>query len=406
MPYTRRETFLPFTRPMIGQAEIDEMIDSIHSGWITTGPKSAKFEEELQRYNGVPHCLAMNSATTAQEITMQCLSLQPGDEVITTSLTWVSTLSTVVLQGGIPVLVDIDPVTLNMDPSKLEAAITPRTKGIIPVHLTGLPCPMEEIWAIAEKHGLWVVEDAAQAMGATYKGKKMGGDPRSVMSVYSFHPNKNMTTGEGGAIAFFKDEFLPRIQRLRFHGIERDAWKRQSKEGSVHIDVVEPARKANFMDLQAALGLHQIKQLDGFNVRRGQLFHRYLELLKDMDEVRLPTAGDKIHGHCFHLFVLRILPEKAGLTRDEFVAALKEENIGTGIHYRPAHVHSFYRDYYAEHAHAMPKDGLPNAEWSGERLLSLPLWPGLSEEDQDQVVATIKHVITKAKKSVAMSHER
>ncbi len=398
MTYQRRDTFLPFTRPVIGQAEIDEMIDSIQSGWITTGPKSARFEAELAAYNGVPHCLAMNSATTAQEITMQVLGLQPGDEVITTSLTWVSTLSTVVLQGGVPVLVDIDPKTLNLDPSKLEAAITPRTKGIIPVHLTGLPCPMDAIWDVAEKHGLWVVEDAAQAMGAHYKGRKIGSDRRSVMSVYSFHPNKNMTTGEGGAIAFFDDALLPRIQRLRFHGIERDAWKRQSKEGSVHIDVAEPARKANFMDLQAAMGLHQIKQLDGFNAQRGHLFRRYLELMQDLDELMLPWAGDADHGHCFHLFVARIRPEKAGLTRDEFVQALKEENIGTGIHYRPAHVHSYYQRFYSElHPHAMPKEGLPNAEWSGERLCSLPLWPGLTEEDQDQVVAAIKHVIAKAR---------
>jgi dTDP-4-amino-4,6-dideoxygalactose transaminase len=403
MTYQRRDTFLPFTRPVIGQAEIDELIDSIHSGWITTGPKSAKFEAELCAYNGVPHCLALNSATTAQEITMQVLGLEPGDEVITTSLTWVSTLSTVVLQGGVPVLVDIDPKTLNLDPSKLEAAITPRTKGIIPVHLTGLPCPMDAIYAVAEKHGLWVVEDAAQAMGAHYKGRKVGSDARSVMSVYSFHPNKNMTTGEGGAIAFFDDAYLPRIQRLRFHGIERDAWKRQSKEGSVHIDVAEPARKANFMDLQAALGLHQIKQLDGFNARRGVLFRRYLELMKDLDEVMLPWEGDADHGHCFHLFVARIRPEKAGLTRDEFVQALKEENIGTGIHYRPAHVHSYYQDYYRnQHPHALPKDGLPNSEWSGERLCSLPLWPGLTEADQDQVVAAIKEVIVRARAKVAL----
>ncbi len=393
-----RESFLPLTRPMVGDEEIAEMIDSIRSGWITTGPKAAKFEQALSEYNGAPHCLAMNSATTAQEITMQVLGLQPGDEVITSSLTWVSTLSTVVLQGGVPVLVDIDPRTLNLDPAKLEAAITPRTKGIIPVHLTGLPCPMDEIWAIAEKHGLWVVEDAAQAMGARYKGRKIGSDPRSVMSVYSFHPNKNMTTGEGGAIAFFDEAYLPRIQRLRFHGIERDAWKRQSKEGSVHIDVAEPARKANFMDLQAAMGLHQIKKLDGFNARRGQLFHRYLELMKDVDEVMLPYGGDADLGHCFHLFVLRLHPEKAGLDRDAFVAELKARNLGTGIHYRPAHVHSYYQDYYANlHPHAMPKEGLPHSEWSGERLCSLPLWPGLKEEEQDEVVAAIKDVIAKAK---------
>ncbi|MDE3033325.1 MAG: DegT/DnrJ/EryC1/StrS family aminotransferase, partial [Acidobacteriota bacterium] len=358
---------------------------------------SAKFEEGLQAYNGVPHCLVMNSATTAQEITMQVLGLQPGDEVITTSLTWVSTLSTVVLQGGVPVLVDIDPKTLNLDPAKLEAAITPRTKGIIPVHLTGLPCPMDEIWHIAEKHGLWVVEDAAQAMGARYKGRKIGADPRSVMSVYSFHPNKNMTTGEGGAIAFFNDDYESRIKRLRFHGIDRDAWKRFAKEGSPHTEVYEPARKANFMDLQAAIGIHQIPKLDGFNARRGVLFRRYLELMKDIEELMLPWAGDADHGHCFHLFVARLRPEKAGLDRDAFVAALKEENIGTGIHYRPAHLHPWYRDFYAAHPGHLPQDGLPHTDWSGERLMSLPLWPGLSEADQDQTVAAIKQVLAQAK---------
>lgn len=397
MSYVRRETFLPFTRPVIGQEEIDEIIDSIHSGWITTGPKAARFEEELQRYNGVPHCRVMNSATTAQEITLQCLGLKPGDEVITTSLTWVSTLSTVILQGGIPVLVDIDPKTLNMDPARLEAAITPRTVGIIPVHLTGLPCPMEAVWAVAARHGLWVVEDAAQAMGAHYQGKKIGSDPRSAMTVYSFHPNKNLTTGEGGGIAFHDERFLPRIQRLRFHGIEKDAWKRQSKEGSVHIDVQEPARKANFMDLQAAIGLHQIRKLDAFNARRGELFRRYFGLFADMDEIALPWDGDADHGHCFHLFIARILPEKAGLSRDQFVQALKEENIGTGIHYRPAHWHSYYRDFYAAHPAALPAEGLPHTDWSGDRLCSLPLWPGLSEEDQDQAVAAIKQVIARAR---------
>ena len=393
MSYSRRAEFLPFTRPMVGAEEIAEIVDSIESGWITTGPKAARFEEALRDYNGVRHCLVMNSATTAQEITMQVLGLQPGDEVITTALTWVSTLSTVVLQGGVPVLVDIDPATLNLDPAKLEAAITPRTRGIIPVHLTGLPAPMDAIWETARAHGLWVVEDAAQAMGAHYRGRKIGSDPRSVFTVYSFHPNKNMTTGEGGAIACHDDASLGRIQRLRFHGIERDAWKRFGKDGSPHFDVLEPARKANFMDLQAAMGLHQLKKLDGFNARREQLFRRYFDLLGDLDAVLLPAPGDAVHGHCFHLFVARIRPERAGMDRDTFVARLKEENIGTGIHYRPAHVHSFYRDYYAEHPRALPQDGLPHTEWSGERLLSLPLWPGLTEADQDQVAAAIRHVL-------------
>lgn len=394
----RRESFLPFSRPVIGQEEIDEMIDSIQSGWLTTGPKTAQFEERLATYNNAPYVRVMNSATTAQEISLQVMDLQPGDEVITSSLTWVSTLSTIILRGGVPVLVDIDPRTLNIDPQKIEAAITPRTKGIIPVHLTGLPCDMDAIWSIAERHQLWVIEDAAQAMGASYKGKKIGSDPRSVMSIFSFHPNKNMTTGEGGAIAFHDEKYLNRITRLRFHGIEKDAWKRQSKDGSPHIDVVEPARKANFMDLQAALGLHQLPRLDQFNLRRGELFNRYLKLLQDVEECQLPWEGNQTFGHCFHLFVFRILPEKAGLSRDEFVQALKDRNIGTGIHYRPAHLHTFYRNYYEAHPQALPPQGLPYAEWSGDRLLSLPLWPTLTEEDQDLTVSIIKDLFISAKK--------
>lgn len=393
MTYRRRETFLPFTRPMVGPEEIEEFIDSVNSGWITTGPKAARFEEELATYNGVKHCLAFNSATTAQEVILQVLGLQPGDEVITTSMTWASTLNTIVLQGGVPVLADIDPKTLNIDPARIEERITPRTKGIIPVHLTGLPAPLDAIWEIAERHGLWVVEDAAQAMGAQFGGRKVGCDPRSVASVYSFHPNKNMTTGEGGALVLHDDRFVDRVKRLRFHGIEKDAWKRFSKEGSPHTEVMEPGRKANFMDIQAALGLHQLKKLDGFNARRGVLFRRYLELLSGIEGLVLPWEGDEIHGHCFHLFVLRIRPEVVGMDRDAFVQALKDENIGTGIHYRPAHIHAFYRDYYAQHSGALPADGLPHTEWSGDRLMSLPLWPGLAEADQDQVLAAIRRIL-------------
>jgi dTDP-4-amino-4,6-dideoxygalactose transaminase len=395
MPYKRRKDFLPFTRPVIGQEEIEEIIDSIHSGWITTGPKSARFEEELQRYNGIPHCLVMNSATTAQEIALQVIDLKPGDEVITTPMTWASTLNTIVLQGGVPVLVDIDRKTLNIDPSKIEAAITPKTVGIIPIHLTGLPAPLSAVWEIAEKHGLWVIEDAAQAMGAHYQGKKIGSNPRSVMSVYSFHPNKNLTTGEGGCIALHQEKYVNRIKRLRFHGIEKDAWKRFAKDGSPHTEVMEPGRKANFMDLQAAIGLHQIKKLDDFNQRRGFLFKRYLDNLKDIEGLLLPWEGDQTQQHCYHLFVLRIHPEIVGMNRDAFVQTLKDENIGTGIHYRPAHIHSYYQDYYARNPGSLPPDGLPESEWSGERLLSLPLWPGLTEDDQDQVIEAIRHIMAK-----------
>lgn len=397
MAYVRRASFLPFTRPVIGQEEIDELIDSIQSGWITTGPKAARFEKELAAYNRVPFCMAVSSATAAQEIALQALRLAPGDEVITSPMTWVSTLSTIVLQGGIPVLVDMKADTMNLDPEGLEAAITPRTKGIVPVHFAGLPCEMDRIWQIAERHGLWVMDDAAQAMGATYRGRRIGEDPRSRFVYYSFHPNKNMTTGEGGALAFHDEAFVARIQRLRFHGIEKDAWKRFAKEGSPHFEVMEPARKANFMDLQAALGLHQVKRLDGFNHRRAELFRRYLDLMADMDEIVLPVPGDAVHGGIHHLFVLRIIPERVGMDRDAFVAELKEENIGTGIHYRVPHQYPWYADFYAAHPGALPEGGLPRAEWSSERLLSLPLWPGLTEEDQDGVVAALRQVIARGR---------
>ena len=397
MSTTRRSEFLPFTRPVIGQAEIDEIIDSIHSGWITTGPKCAKFEEALKAYNGVPHCLTVNSATTGLEMGLQVLNLKPGDEVITTAMTFVATLSTIVLQGGVPVLVDIEPDTLNLDPAKLEAAISPRTVGIVPIHFAGLPCRMDEIYRLAQRHGLWVMEDAAQAMGAEYRGRKIGADPRSALAVYSFQANKNLTTGEGGALAFHQEAWETRLKALRFHGIERDAWKRFAKEGSPHYEVMEPARKANFMDLLAAIGLHQLKQLDAFNARRELLFRRYLDLLGDMDELLLPSPGDAVHRSCFHLFVLRIRPCRLGMDRDAFVQALKEENIGTGIHYRAAHRFPFYMDYYHQHPEGLPEGGLPVTEWSADRLMSLPLWPGLTEADQDQVVGAIRQVVVRAR---------
>jgi dTDP-4-amino-4,6-dideoxygalactose transaminase len=395
MPYKRLDEFLPFSRPVIGQDEIDEITDSIHSGWITTGPKAARFEEDLCRYNGAPHCLAMGSATAAQEIALQAMNLKPEDEIITTPMTWASTLNTIVLQGGVPVLADICRKTLNIDPSKIEAAITPKTVGIIPIHLAGLPAAMNAIWEIAEKHGLWVVEDAAQAMGAHYQGAKIGANSRSVMSVYSFHPNKNLTTGEGGCIALHDEKLVGRIKRLRFHGIEKDAWKRFAKDGQPHVEVIEPGRKANFMDIQAAIGLHQLKKLDSFNQRRGVLFRRYLEGLKGIEGLILPWEGDQERQHCFHLFILRICPEIVGKSRDEFVQALKDENIGTGIHYRPVHLHAYYRDYYAKKPSAVPPGGLPECEWSGDRLLSLPLWPGLTEESQDQAMEAIRHVLAR-----------
>jgi dTDP-4-amino-4,6-dideoxygalactose transaminase len=297
------------------------------------------------------------------------------------------------LVGATPVFVDIDPASYTLDAAKLEAAITPRTKAIIPVHYGGLPCRMERIWEIAQKHGLAVIEDAAHTMGARYAGRRIGSNPRSVFSVYSFHPNKNMTTIEGGAVAFHDPRHAAYLKLQRFHGIARGEGTPYA-EGSPLYDVPMPGRKSNFMDVQAAVGLHQLKKLDGFAARRGTLARLYLSLLADVPEVQLPADGDGAREHCWNLFVLRNRPEMTGLTREALMAALKAENVGTGLHWQGLFGFSFYRDYFREHPESLPKDGLPHATRATDNLMSLPLWPGMTEDDVLDVVAALRRVLS------------
>ncbi len=388
----RRQTFLPFSRPMIGEEEIAEVADTLRSGWVTTGPKSARFEEALKAFNEVPHCLALLNATTGLEMTLGALGIGPGDEVITTAHTFVCTVSNVVLRGAVPILVDVEPDTMNLDAERIEERITPRTKAILPVHYAGLPCRLEHIWEIAARHGVAVIEDAAHAMGARYAGRRIGSDPRSAFSVYSFHPNKNMTTLEGGAVAFHDPHHAAYLRLQRFHGIARGEGT-PYPEGSPLYDVPMPGRKSNFMDVQAAVGLHQLKKLDGFAARRGELARLYLSLLADVPEVELPADGDPEREHCWNLFVLRNRPERTGLSRDELMAALKAENVGTGLHWQGLFGFSFYRDYFGKHPEGLPMDGLPHATRATENLMSLPLWPGMTEDDVLDVVAALKRVL-------------
>ena len=388
----RRRTFLPFSRPMIGEEEIAEVADTLRSGWVTTGPKSARFEEALEAFNEVPRCLALLNATTGLELTLGALGIGPGDEVITTAHTFVCTVSNVVLRGAVPILVDVEPDTMNLDGERIEERITPRTKAIVPVHYGGLPCRLERIWEIAERHGLAVIEDAAHAMGARYAGRRIGSGPRSAFSVYSFHPNKNMTTLEGGAIAFHDLRHAAYLKLQRFHGIARGEGT-PYPEGSPLYDVPMPGRKSNFMDVQAAVGLQQLKKLDGFAARRGELARLYLSLLADVPEVELPADGDSVREHCWNLFVLRNRPEASGLTREEMMSALKAENVGTGIHWQGLFGFSFYRDFFAKHPEGLPEDGIPHATRATENLMSLPLWPGMTEDDVLDVVAALKRVL-------------
>jgi len=388
----RRETLLPFSRPAIGDEEIAEVVETLRSGWITTGPRSARFEEALKAFNEVPHCLALLSATTGLELALGALGIGPGDEVITTAHTFVCTVSNVVLRGAVPVLLDVEPDTMNLDAERIEERITPRTKAIVPVHYGGLPCRMSRIWEIAGRHGLAVVEDAAHTMGARYGGRRIGSDPRSAFSVYSFHPNKNLTTVEGGAIAFHDSRHAAYLKLQRFHGIARGEGT-PYPDGSPLYDVPMPGRKSNFTDVQAAVGLAQLPKLDGFAARRRELARLYLSLLADVPEVELPESGDTEREHCWNLFVLRNRPEASGRTRDELAAALRAENVGTGIHWQGLFAFSFYRDYFEKHPEGLPKDGLPHATRTTENLMSLPLFPAMTEDDVLDVVAALKRVL-------------
>jgi dTDP-4-amino-4,6-dideoxygalactose transaminase len=377
--------FLPFSRPSIGQAAIDEVVACLESGWITTGPRVRRFEQALKDYLEAPHVLALSSATAGLHLALLALGLEPGDEVITTPMTFAATLNTIVLAGGKPVLVDVEPYTGNMDVQRLDAAVTPRTRAIVPIHFAGLPVDLDPLYAIARRHGLRVIEDAAHAIGTGYKGRRIGsfGDTQ----VFSFHPNKNMTTGEGGCIATRDAALAEQAALLRFHGMDREAWDRFAKKGSQHYDIVLPGFKYNMMDIQAALGLHQLPELEAFIERRTVLAQRYQRLLAGWPQWKLPATPAYEHRHAWHLYTPYLQPASAGMDRDAFMAAMKERDIGTGLHYRAVHLYPYYRDRFG----FAPGD-FPNAETISERIVSLPLFPAMTDADQDRVVAAMRHV--------------
>ncbi len=373
------DEFLPFSRPSINQEAIDEVVACLKSGWITTGPRVMQFTEKLQQYLNAPHVLPLASATAGLHIALLAMDLQPGDEVITTPLTFAATLNVIVLAGAKPVLVDIDPETYNMDLNRLEDAITDKTRVIMPVHFAGLPLDLDYLYQIAKNYNLRVLEDAAHAIGAEYKGKKIGsfGDTQ----VFSFHPNKNMTTGEGGCITTHDPLLAKKMGLLRFHGMDREAWNRFGKSGVQDYEIVLPGFKYNMMDIQAALGLHQLKALDEFIERRTELVNRYQEVLADWPQWTLPVEPIYSHRHAWHLYTPLINEEMTGIDRDEFMRRMKEKNIGTGLHYRAVHLYPYYRDEFGFE----PGD-FPQAENVCSRIISLPLFPGMSDAEHDRVI--------------------
>ena len=382
----RRSGFLPFSRPTIEDEEVAEVMDSLRSGWITTGPKVTQFEEMFCERLGVERAIAVNSATAGLHLAVATLNLNPGDEVIVPPLTWASTANVVELCGGRVVFADVDPGTLCLDPEDVAQRVTERTRAIIPVHYAGQPVDLDAFRSLAEEKDLALIEDAAHALGASYREVEIGASGDVV--VFSFHPIKNITTGEGGMIICRDGALADRLRLLRFHGVSKDAWRRYHRGGAPQYDVIEPGWKYNMLDIQAALGLHQLEKLERFNARRRELAGRYARLLENVPEitplgrVRYPAV------HAWHLYVVRLDLSSVELDRNEFMLALQEENIGTGLHFPALHLSKYYREKYGY------KPGqLPHAEKASECIFSLPLYPLLREQDQDDVVNTLKRVI-------------
>jgi dTDP-4-amino-4,6-dideoxygalactose transaminase len=380
--------FLPFSKPSLDEHEINEIIDSINSGWITTGPKVQKFEQTIAKYLQAPNALALSSGTAGLHLALLSLNLKPTDEVIVPAMTFVASANTIEIAGGKPVFVDVDIHTFNMRPEDVEQAITKNTRAIMPVHFAGLPVDMDAIYTIAKQYNLRVIEDAAHAIGTEYKGRKIGsfGDTQ----VFSFHPNKNMTTGEGGCVTTSDAQLVKDVSVTRFHGIDRNAWNRFTKEGSQVYDVVKVGFKYNMMDIQAAIGLHQLAKLDEFIAKRTKLAKRYTEQMADWPALTLPQPANYTHKHAWHLFTPLINEKSAGITRNNFMEAMKEYNIGTGFHYGAVHLFTYYKDKYGYN-----EGSFPNAEAIGKRVVSLPLFPDLTFDDQDRVINAMKQIFNK-----------
>ena len=373
---------VPFSRPSIGDDEIAEVVDCLRSGWITTGSRTTRFEADFAAAVQAPHALAVTSATAGLHLAMMALDLQPGDEVITTPLTWPATVNTIVLCGATPVLVDIEPDTLNLDVGLIEAKLSPRTRAIVPVHFAGQPCDLDPLRAIAGAHGLRIVEDAAHALGAEYRGRPIGaiGD----LAVFSFHPIKNITTGEGGMLTTADDELARRLRLLRFHGVERDAWKAYGKAQLPLYDVTVPGLKYNLTDIQSAIGIHQLRKLTALNAERERLARRYDQALAAIPELRPLGRMTYPHRHSHHLYVVRLALERLRVDRNAFMAAAMDAGIGLGLHFIAVHELTYYRTRLGD-----LRAALPAATDASQRILSLPLFPGLSDAEQDRVVAVL-----------------
>jgi dTDP-4-amino-4,6-dideoxygalactose transaminase len=386
-----RQTFLPFTRPSITEAEIREVSETLRSGWITSGPRVAAFEREFSAYVSAPFGIAVTSGTAGFHILLQALGIGPGDEVITASLTWPSPVNMMEFVGARPVFADIDRRTFQLDPASVERALTPQTKAIVPVHFAGQPCDLDALQALCEKHELILIEDAAHAIGTEYRGQRIGSGKNP--AVFSFHAIKNLTTGEGGLITVSDEKLRDRLVSLRFHGVDQDAWKRYAREAAKGYDLFEPGWKYNLTDLQAAVGLAQLRRIEEMNARRAKLAGLYDRFFDETPEIIRPARVPYPSRHAWHLYTILIDPEKTGLTRDEFREEMRKRNIGTGLHFLAVHELSFYRERYRP-----ATELLRNSEYVAARIVSLPLFPDMQEEDVVEVVEEIRDILYERKR--------
>lgn len=381
----RRDEFLVFGAPQIEQAEIDEVVDSLRSGWLGTGPKVARFEEQFRQYKSAPHAVAVNSCTAALHLSLLAADIQPGDEVITTALTFCSTVNAIVHAGATPVLADVDPVTMNIDPQDVERRITKRTRAILPVHFAGRPCAMDALIDICRAHDLLLIEDCAHAIEAQHHGQPTGtfGD----FGCFSFYVTKNLCTGEGGMVLTQREHDAARIKTLALHGMTKDAWKRFSDAGYRHYQVVEAGYKYNMMDLQAALGLHQLERLEANWLRRQAIWRHYQDALRELP-LTLPAEPSPGMRHAYHLYPVLVDEQRAGMTRDGLLDALTAARIGVGVHYLAIPEHPFYQRRFG-----WRPEHWPNATDIGRRTLSLPLSAKLTERDVRDVIEAVRRTL-------------
>jgi dTDP-4-amino-4,6-dideoxygalactose transaminase len=380
----RRRDFLPFNPPLVEEEEIREVVDTLRSPWITTGPKTRRFEEEFATFVRAPGALALNSCTAAMHVALACLNLERGDEVITTPMTFTATANVIEHVGARPVLVDVEPDTLNIDPAKVEAAITPRTRALLPVHYSGHPVERDVLEALARAHNLALIEDAAHALPASFRGQPIGSGPNPV--AFSFYATKNLTTAEGGMLTA-APEFLERARIMGLHGMSRDAWKRYDQGGSWRYEVVAPGFKYNLTDVASAIGLWQLRKQARFHQRRLEIVDAYTRAFSADEALQPPVCRPHVE-HAWHLYVLRIRPGLLRIGRDQFIDELTRRNIGTSVHFIPIHLHPYYHKKYGYIA-----SDYPVAFANFERLLSLPLHPGLTDQDVGDVIDAVLDVV-------------